>query len=513
MPFPPPVPVAAPIPEEAVAEKTDPEPEIKAPDEPAAATPVLLGGGLIIEQAEDEDEELDTSGPGLDAGEITDLAMGGASAIVVDQSAPDTVDHARVLAEHFHDEPVKVDPILGIIYEVEPTVLDPLRMIKGVGPGIERSLNELGVYRFKQIANWSKQEDQQYSKRLEKHETRIGRDRWIPQARELLPLFETENAPPYLAPEEVDHESKILSEFTGEDVGADPILGIIFREPPELVDELHRINGIGPLIVEELHKLGIFRYKQIASWSRLNVIKIGEKVERTAERIASERWIPQARRYHWEVYSANPEWGSANPTLSDYSRKIERNYAKENVRADGDLGVIYKAPPEQIDDLSQIPGVSADHSGKLNALGIWKFRQVADWSESNVRAIANRLGIERQRIYLEEWIPHAWKLSQMTRKKAAFAGEYFRTDGKLGIVYYQIPISPDDLTQINGITPDIAAWLNSQEIHTFKQIALWEPENVRSVAELCGVSKNEIFRGRWVTQADELHYKKYGTAL
>lgn len=505
-------PKSQPEPEPVVVAAQVPEPAPAAAE--ADATPALITGGLIIER-EDEDakEKIDTTGLGLDAGEITDLAMGGASAIVVEQTAPDTVDHARVLAEHFQDEPVRVDPQLGIIYDVEPNVLDPLRLIKGVGPRVERSLNELGVFRFKQIANWSKQEDQNFTKRLENHETRIGRDRWISQAKELWPLFETENASPFLAPEEVDHESKILSEFTGEDVKADPILGIVFREPPELVDELHRINGIGPLIVEGLHQLGIFRYKQIAAWSRLNVIKIGEKVERTAERISNERWIPQAKRYHWEVYSANPEWGSANPTLSDYSRKIERNYAKENVRADGDLGVIYKAPPEHIDDLTQVFGISAEYADKLNMLGIWKFRQIADWSEANVRAFATKLGIERQRIYLEEWIPQAWKLGQMARKKAAFAGEYFRTDPKLGIVYYQTPASPDELTQIAGLTPEIADWLRSQEIHTFKQIALWEPENVRHVAELCGISKNEIFRNRWVSQADELHYKKYGTEL
>ena len=516
-----PVAAAAPEPPQQQPAPAPPEPVPQpAAAEPAPAPPqvehaedVTVRSDVIIERQDLENEQLDTSGYGLDAGEITDLAMGGADAIVVDQSAPDTVDHAAVLARHFPDEPVIVDGALGIVYEVEPSILDPLRLIKGVGPRVERSLNELGVYRFKQIANWSKREEQEYRKRLESFQVRIGRDKWVHQAQDLWPLFAADNATPHQAPEEVDHESKILSEFSGEDVTADPVYGIVYRERPELMDELHRIDGIGPLIVEGLHNLGVFRFKQIASWSRLNVIKIGEQVEREQERIANERWIPQARRLHWEVYSANPEWGSANPTLSDYSRKIERDYANQNVRADGDFGVIYKAPPERVDDLTQILGIDTEQRSKLNDLGVWRFRQVGDWSEANIRAFANRLGIVRQRIYLEAWIPQSWKLAQMARKKAAFLGESFRTDPKLGIVYYQEPTTSDDLAQINGLMPQVADIMKNDGIYTFKQIALWEPENVRAFADQSGVSKNEIFRNRWVSQADELHYKKYGTEL
>ncbi|MEM7014531.1 MAG: hypothetical protein AAF585_23975, partial [Verrucomicrobiota bacterium] len=465
------------------------------PPTPAAAEEVTRAN-VVLKRTNPDEQEIDTSSHGLDAGEVTDMAMGGADAIVVDQGAPDTVDYAQVLMDHFQDEPVILDGTLGIIYEVEPNILDPLRMIKGIGPRIEGSLNELGIYRFKQIANWSKREEQEFRTRLESYQVRIGRDRWVRQARDLWPMFAVNNVEPYQAPEEVDHESKILSEFAGEDVAADPMFGIVYRETPEFIDELHRIDGIGPLIVEELHNLGVYRYKQIAAWSRLNVIKIGEKVERSQERIANERWIPQARRHHWEVYAANPEWGSANPTLSDYSRKIERDYGKENVRADGDLGILYKAPPLSIDDLTQIQGVEPEDAEKLNNLGLWKFRQIGDWSEANIRAYANKLGIERQRVYLEGWIPQCWKLAKMSRKRAAFVGESFRTDPKLGIVYYQTPASPDDLSQIQGIHPETAQLMANEGIFTFKQIALWEPENIRAFAELSGVSKNEIFRGR-----------------
>lgn len=471
------------------------------------------GGDLIVEAEDAEEGPLDTSGPCLDAGEITDLAMGGASALIDDLSAPDSVDYEAAVASHFVGDRVRIDPQLGIIFREEPDLLDPLRMIKGVGPRVERDLNELGVFRFKQIAHWSRKNSEAFHKALDQHGVQVDRHRWLPQARDLWPLFDPAIAGAYRAPEEVDHESKILTEFPGEDVVADPDLGIVYPEPPELGDELHRIQGIGPLIQEALHNAGIFRFKQIASWSRLNVIKAGQLVERSPERIANEKWIPQARRLHWEVYSASPEWGSGAPTLSDYSRKIQRHYAKETVRPDGDLGVIYKAPPEYPDGLTQIRGVSEELAEKLNSLGVWRFRQVADWSEANVRAFANRLGVARDRIYQEYWIPQAWELGKLARKKAAFTGESFRTDPKLGIVYYQPPDSPDDLTQIEGITPQTAEILAGQGVFTLKQIALWEPENIRAFAEISGMPKNEIMTNRWVSQADMLHFRKYGTEL
>jgi NADH-quinone oxidoreductase subunit E len=61
---------------------------------------------------------------------------------------------------------------------------DNLKLIKGIGPRIEHGLNELGVYHFDQIAGW----DSQTVVWVENHFSfpgRIGREKWIQQAREL----------------------------------------------------------------------------------------------------------------------------------------------------------------------------------------------------------------------------------------------------------------------------------------------------------------------------------------
>lgn len=60
---------------------------------------------------------------------------------------------------------------------------DDLKAIKGVGPAIERTLNNLGFYRFEQIASISEYDIDRIAERLKGFRSRIYREDWIGQAR------------------------------------------------------------------------------------------------------------------------------------------------------------------------------------------------------------------------------------------------------------------------------------------------------------------------------------------
>jgi len=62
---------------------------------------------------------------------------------------------------------------------------DKLQAIKGVGPAIETTLNEMGIFRFQQIAEMSEYEIDRVATRLKGFRSRIYREDWIGQAREL----------------------------------------------------------------------------------------------------------------------------------------------------------------------------------------------------------------------------------------------------------------------------------------------------------------------------------------
>jgi len=89
-------------------------------------------------------------------------------------------------AEPAHAGPVDVEP-------GEPAPLpmasrgdrDDLKQIKGVGPAIEKTLHDLGIYRFEQIADMSEFDIDRVAEHLKGFRSRIYREDWIGQARSL----------------------------------------------------------------------------------------------------------------------------------------------------------------------------------------------------------------------------------------------------------------------------------------------------------------------------------------
>lgn len=62
---------------------------------------------------------------------------------------------------------------------------DGLQAIKGIGPAIEKTLNEMGIFSFQQIAEMSEYDIDRVAKRLKGFRSRIYREDWIGQARDL----------------------------------------------------------------------------------------------------------------------------------------------------------------------------------------------------------------------------------------------------------------------------------------------------------------------------------------
>jgi len=62
---------------------------------------------------------------------------------------------------------------------------DSLQAIKGVGPAIEKTLNEMGIFNYQQIADMSEYDIDRIARRLKGFRSRIYREDWIGQAREL----------------------------------------------------------------------------------------------------------------------------------------------------------------------------------------------------------------------------------------------------------------------------------------------------------------------------------------
>jgi NADH-quinone oxidoreductase subunit E len=68
---------------------------------------------------------------------------------------------------------------------------DNLKMIKGVGPKLEKLLNTMGYFHFDQIAGWDKSDVAWIDENLKGFKGRVSRDNWVDQAKALANGEET----------------------------------------------------------------------------------------------------------------------------------------------------------------------------------------------------------------------------------------------------------------------------------------------------------------------------------
>ncbi|WP_228849653.1 NADH:ubiquinone oxidoreductase [Halocynthiibacter styelae] len=126
--------------------------------------------------------------------EVTEAPAAQAEAAPEEKSAEEVSSEEVAPAE----EPA-IDAEADDTAEKQPEVLktaraggaDDLKQLKGVGPKLEETLNELGFWHFDQIAAWGTAEIEWVDARL-KFKGRITRDNWVDQAKALASGDETE---------------------------------------------------------------------------------------------------------------------------------------------------------------------------------------------------------------------------------------------------------------------------------------------------------------------------------
>lgn len=64
-------------------------------------------------------------------------------------------------------------------------------------------------------------------------------------------------------------------------------------------------------------------------------------------------------------------------------------------------------PAEQKDDLKEIRGIGKVLEARLNRMGIYTFRQIAEWNDAEVDRISENIGPFRNRIRDDNWVEQA----------------------------------------------------------------------------------------------------------
>jgi predicted flap endonuclease-1-like 5' DNA nuclease/uncharacterized protein YoxC len=138
-------------------------------------------GATRIEPVSDPDaltDGRDASNDPTDEDEVDDLEAGLEDEVEVEVEIEEDREEDPEIGDSDDDDSEEAAlPING--------ARDKLQAIKGVGPAIEKTLNEMGIFNFQQIADMSEYEIDRIAKRLKGFRSRIYREDWIGQAREL----------------------------------------------------------------------------------------------------------------------------------------------------------------------------------------------------------------------------------------------------------------------------------------------------------------------------------------
>jgi predicted flap endonuclease-1-like 5' DNA nuclease len=191
-----------------------------------------------------------------------------------------------------------------------PAETDDLKWIKGIGPKNEKACHALGIFQFRQIADWTPEEAIWVGHHLA-FPGRIEREHWIAQARLLASGGETEHS------RAVKSGAILVDDKADEplDAAAAEMLGKSLPEQapsvdgerkhpgrrpyglaaaPGKPDDLKWIRGIGPRNAGRLRELGIWHFSQVAAWTDENVKWVGSYLA-SSGRIQRDNWVAQAR--------------------------------------------------------------------------------------------------------------------------------------------------------------------------------------------------------------------------
>lgn len=168
-------------------------------------------------------------------------------------------------------------PILPPL-ETAPPTADDLTRIEGIGPFLEKQLNDIGIYTYEQISRWDGSDIYNVTNQIRYFPGRIEREDWVGQAVRLMQPPANERA---------------IESYDQPNVN--PIY-------PANQSDLTIIEGIGPRIEVLLREIGINTWDDLAE---ANLQQINELLDRNNLNFHNpSTWMAQARLAaggHWEL--------------------------------------------------------------------------------------------------------------------------------------------------------------------------------------------------------------------
>lgn len=205
--------------------------------------------------------------------------------------------------------------------------------------------------------------------------------------------------------------------FANSGATKDARLGYLYQNRPSHKDDLTEISGVGDTLQPKLNDIGVYQFKQVALWSQDNIDNFSEKLSFNG-RVEREQWVNQATDLHREkhgeslapivniYHKAAPAPKADPPVQKTEPAPAPAAFKDQPVKVDEKFGVLFTSRPSEIDDLKKIKGVANVLEAKLHEIGLYRFKQIAMWTDQQAADFSDKLAFPG-RVERDEWVKQA----------------------------------------------------------------------------------------------------------
>lgn len=191
----------------------------------------------------------------------------------IGQQRDTTPDSMGMYSPSAFSQPRNAEVVGGRINVDENIEKDDLTLINGVGPFLERQLNDAKIYTYRQISNWNRQDIEEITRKIGFFPGRIEQDNWVGQAARLQQM-------------KLNNPTAFTKEETH----------------PNNPKDLKIIVGVGPKTEKLLHDNGIRNWVELASTDVERLRAILRDAGEPFDTLNPSTWPEQAR------LASNGEW-------------------------------------------------------------------------------------------------------------------------------------------------------------------------------------------------------------
>ena len=281
------------------------------------------------------------------------------------------------------------DPSVMPVFDLPmPQVKDDLTLLDGIGAEQAEALHEMGIHDFDQLHDLSPTDRDRLQRWFHSQGWHLDMQQWriASEGNTLSPTMESIQQKAFEIYEHREREGLGGWEKTDWDqaeweLRGNPIFG--YGVPHHVDDFAANNDGITPHAREELYRMGLYNQSQLDSLD-----------------VSARRMLVK--------------WFAGPRFRIDLTSAFNWLNSLKSVPQDRDFGTVMPNRPPRVDDLSRINGIGPSTERELNRIGVYRFRQIAMWTQENIESISDTLNLG-DRVEKDAWISQAERFARWDR--------------------------------------------------------------------------------------------------